>query len=95
MQEWHVDGVKKASVNTFGAFDNVVEGVLDTDLWAPTVPTSPTSGEMILYGQNWTSGIHIFVTNRDSSLSGYDGAYIMAVKIGSEYRPMWMGCQGT
>ena len=95
MQEWHVDGVKKASVNTFGAFDNVVEGVLDTDLWAPTGPTSPTSGEMILYGQNWTSGIHIFVTNRDSSLSGYDGAYIMAVKIGNEYRPMWMGCQGT
>ena len=95
MQEWHVDGVKKASVNTFGAFDNVVEGVLDTDLSAPTGPTSPTSGEMILYGQNWTSGIHIFVTNRDSSLSGYDGAYIMAVKIGNEYRPMWMGCQGT
>jgi len=95
MQEWHVDGVMKASVNTFGAFDNVVEGVLDTDLSAPTGPTSPTSGEMILYGQNWTSGIHIFVTNRDSSLSGYDGAYIMAVKIGTEYRPMWMGCQGT
>jgi len=95
MQEWHVDGVMKASVNTFGAFDNVVEGVLDTDLWAPTTPTAPTSGEMILYGQNWSSGIHVFVTNRDSSLSGYDGAYIMAVKIGNEYRPMWMGCQGT
>ena len=93
MQEWHVDGEVKASVNTFGAFDNVLEGVLDEDLWAPTAPTSPTSGEMILYGQNWTSGVHIFVTNRDSSLSGYNGAYIMAVKIGHEYRPMWMGCQ--
>ena len=58
MQEWHVDGVtKKASANTFGAFDNVVEGVLDTDLSAPTSSNSPTSGEMILYGQNWTSGI--------------------------------------
>ena len=30
-----MDGVMKASVNTFGAFDNVVEGVLDTDLSAP------------------------------------------------------------
>jgi hypothetical protein len=95
IQEWHSDGEMSASVNKFGAFDNVLEGVLTQDLWAPAAPNLPTSGMATIYNNNWTSGINIWVTNRDSSLSGYNGAYMMVIKMNlSEYRPIWMGCQG-
>ena len=30
---------------------------------------------MIYTAKKLSSGIHVFVTNRDSSLSGYDGVY--------------------
>ena len=95
IQEWHSDGEMSASVNKFGAFDNVLEGVLTQDLWAPAAPHLPTSGMATVYNNNWTSGINVWVTNRDSSLSGYNGAYMMVVKMNlSEYRPIWLGCQG-
>tara|TARA_A100001201_G_scaffold10513_1_gene14758 strand:- start:1597 stop:5985 length:4389 start_codon:yes stop_codon:yes gene_type:complete len=100
-QEWHVDGIKVASVNKFGAFDNIIEGQLTGNLSAPADSANPTSGELIIYDAGfadgayyWNSGERIWIHNRDSSLSGNTGAYCMVAKIGYEYRPIWMGCQG-
>jgi len=76
----------------------LIEGVLVSALTAPPTPTSPTTSTMkVRYGSTWIddgSG-NKTVTNRDPSLSGVTGAYIIAILIGDEFRPIWIGCSNA
>ena len=94
IQEWYVDSHRAAAVNIYGAFDNVVEGTLLGTLFPAAAAASPTSGEIQLYGSGWQStGASVWIHNRDTTGSGNVGAYVMAIKINDEYRPIWVGCQ--
>jgi hypothetical protein len=63
----------------------LIEGVANSNISKPNNVNSSTYGQIkTLQGENVT--IH----NRDTNLSIKQGDYIIAIKIGTEYRPIWV-----
>jgi len=97
IQTWYCDGNLMASLDCDGNFDtagtsNIVEGKLHTALIEATSITEPSTAELTPLVDNAYLGHQITITNRDKDLYGVVGAYVIVQKIGSEYRPIWVGC---
>ncbi len=99
IQTWYCDDVLVASLDCEGNFSSdgggsfTVEGfVNDTDLQSSASMAVPTSGKLSLYNAGVATGNEVYVTNRDSTLTINNGTYVVASKIGSEYRPTWVAC---
>lgn len=98
VQTWYCDDTLVASVDCNGVYTNhsgggtadlVVEGVLTGPLAAGNYSNPTSSHQQTL---NLRGGGTVTITNRDSSLTGDSGAYVVAIKIGDEYRPLWVSC---
>lgn len=93
IQTWYCDDTLVASVDCDGVYKShtntglIVEGTLNGSLSAGDY-TTPSTQILTLRG-----GGTVTVSNRDSGLTGLMGAYVVAIKIGSEYRPIWVGAQ--
>ena len=86
----------------------MVEGVLSADLQKPVNTESPTTASVELYRSingEWTGGKprkgpdgqsgateEIVLVNRDTSLEARAGAYVLAVRINYEWRPLVVTC---
>jgi hypothetical protein len=71
---------------------NNIEGLMDTAITGGTM-VSPASGRMSIYEDGTNTGTDVYVTNRDSSLTGVPaGTYVVAIRLKTEYRPTWVGC---
>ena len=99
IQTWYCDDVLVASLDCEGNFSSggggsfTIEGfVSDTDLQSSASMAVPTSGKLSLYNAGVATGNEVYVTNRDSTLTINNGTYVVASKIGSEYRPTWVAC---
>lgn len=98
IQTWYCDDELVASIDCQGNFETngsnlVVEGILAGNLSAPA--NSATGSETALvdvYKDGVSTGEQITITNRDKSLTANAGVFVVAQKIGSEYRPVWVGC---
>lgn len=78
----------------------VVEGFLDGALAASTGNgTTEATATLSLFGgsgANWgDTGRNVTVTNRSDSLSGASGAFVIAIKVSGEWRPIWIDCDST
>ena len=98
VQTWYCDDTLVASVDCNGVYTNhggggtadlVVEGVLAGPLAAGNYSNPTASHQQTL---NLRGGGTVTITNRDSSLTGDSGAYVVAIKMGDEYRPLWVSC---
>lgn len=98
IQAWYCDDTLVASVGCDGKFDSAkttffIEGLLaDNDLSAAASLASPVSGLMNVYENGVDIGEQIYVTNRDGNLTMNNGTYVVAGKLGAEYRPLWVSC---
>lgn len=99
IQTWYCDDVLVASLDCEGNFSSdgggsfTIEGfVSDTDLQSSASMSVPTSGKLSLYNAGVATGNEVYITNRDSTLTINNGTYVVASKIGSEYRPTWVAC---
>jgi hypothetical protein len=97
VQAWYCDDVLVASLDCNGIFSSdtssaFVEGKLDGPLSAAGGINSPTSGVLSVYVDGVDTGDSIMVTNRDSTLSAASNSYVVAIRMGSEYRPTWVSC---
>ena len=45
-----------------------------------------------VYKDGAFTGEELTIHNRDASLTAAGGVFIVVQKIGSEYRPVWVGC---
>ena len=71
-----------------------VEGIL-FDNFGPATINSPSSGLLTVYENGISAGRSVYVTNRDSNLTGNSmkaNTYVVAIKLGNEYRPIWVSC---
>jgi hypothetical protein len=95
------DGVPFAEYTNFDPADPnkttsriYVEGYLQSSITTPSSATSPTSARMKVKDKNWNDEeFEILVVNRDTTLSIHNGAYVIAILINGEYRPIWSSCQ--
>jgi hypothetical protein len=97
IQTWYCDDVLVASLDCEGNFSSdrggsfTIEGFISgTDLQSSASMAVPTSGKLSLYNAGVATGNEAYVTNRDSTLTINNGTYVVASKIGSEYRPTWV-----
>ena len=70
-----------------------VEGILAGALAKPNSISSATSALLTVYENGISAGRSVYVTNRDSKLGAIAiGTYVVAIKLGNEYRPIWVSC---
>jgi hypothetical protein len=99
VQSWFCDDVLVASMDCEGNLyagsgnvANTIEGLMDTAITGGTMAV-PASGRMSIYEDGTNTGDDIYITNRDSSMTGVlIGAFVVAIRIKTEYRPTWVGC---
>jgi len=97
IQTWYCDDTLVASLDCDGVFssDNsslFVEGIIDSPITVAANINSPTTTTLSVYVAGVDSGDNVTLTNRDASLSATSSSYVVAIKIGSEYRPVWVSC---
>jgi hypothetical protein len=88
--------VTSSGLNTLtGRFNSlIVEGYV-TDRIAPPQQNQKTSGYLITKNNSWDNDIAVQIFNRDHTLDIHAGAYVIAMKINNEYRPIWISEKNT
>jgi hypothetical protein len=69
-----------------------VEGILAENFTPVTGIAIPQSGLLTVYENGISAGRSVYVTNRDSKLNLVVNTYVVAIKLGNEYRPIWVSC---
>ena len=77
--------------------NSFVEGYINEEIDAPQSAENPTTGTLYLRNKNW---IHIpsnrvTLVNRDVTSKIHSGAYVIAIRINDEYRPLWISASDT
>lgn len=67
-----------------------IEGYITSEIKSPSNPSVPTSGYLISKDSNWMNQSSFLIINRDTTSIIHSGAYVIAIKINNEYRPMWI-----
>ena len=73
--------------------NSFVEGYTASPIPAPTAPNSPTQGVLQVRNKNWVVTGEVILTNRDTTSNIHQGAYVIAIKINDEYRPLWISAK--
>jgi hypothetical protein len=68
----------------------LVEGYVTTEIKAPTIATFPTNGVLVTKNNSWANAHSVTITNRDVTSPIHSGAYVIALRINNEYRPIWI-----
>ena len=99
LQSWYCNNNMVAYMNCSGNVISTtasvnplfVEGIL-FDNFGPATISSPSSGRLTVYENGISAGRSVYVTNRDSKLNLVVNTYVVAIKLGNEYRPIWVSC---
>jgi len=98
VQAWYCDDVLVASLDCDGNFasgdeaQNIEGFIVGSDLTGSATMSLPTSGKLNIYEDGVSTGREIYIKNRDPNLTINGGTYVVATKIGSDYRPVWVSC---
>lgn len=100
VQAWYCDDTLVASLdcngnlNTGGSLkpQNIEGFVSGSDLTGAATISVPTSGKLSIYEDGVATGEQIYIKNRDANLTISGGTYVLATRIGSDYRPVWVSC---
>lgn len=98
VQAWYCDDVIVASLDCDGNFttgseaQNIEGFIVGSDLTGSATMSVPTSGKLLIYEDGVSTGREIYIKNRDPNLAINGGTYVVATKIGSDYRPVWVSC---
>lgn len=68
----------------------LVEGYVSNEIKAPNSSQDPITGSMTTKTTNWQNGQTVTLTNRDTTSNIHAGAYVIAIRINNEYRPIWI-----
>jgi hypothetical protein len=73
----------------------IIEGYCQSKISAPNSSDAPTEGEIITKNQQWQNSTVYTIFNRDTTLEIHAGAYVIAIKVNNEYRPIWISSNNT
>jgi hypothetical protein len=71
----------------------LVEGYCPLKISAPINAANPTVGSLVIKNSVWADAGSVTLVNRDLNLNIPQGAYVIALKINNEYRPLWINSQ--
>ena len=103
VQAWYCDDVLVASLDCDGNFNtgaggqaqNIEGFISGSDLTGAATISVPTSGKLVVYEDGVATGEEVYIKNRDANLTISGGTYVLATKIGSDYRPVWVSCPAS
>lgn len=89
IQSWSCDDTVVGAVECDGSLSGfIIEGLLDGALAAPASISAETTATLSIYINGVDTTVNTTVTNRDPQFSASTSDYIIAMKIGGEYRPI-------
>jgi hypothetical protein len=92
----NINVVQSGLTNVNNALSSlIVEGYVNQQINAPTNSAVPTSGQLIIKNQNWNDVSNVTLVNRDTTSIIHSGAYIIAIKVNNEYKPLWISASDT
>jgi len=106
IQTWWCNGVKVAGLTCDGELEggagttgpaSLIEGLMDASLEGPATWGSKQTATMTKYkrsGDDMVADGSAVITNIDPDLDIPNSAYVIARLIGTEYRPIWVSCNG-
>lgn len=101
VQTWYCNDSLVAYMNCDGHVVNnttsinplFVEGKTTTSLAKPTGINDPKTATLAVYENGTPTGSTVTITSRDQNLGPISSnTYVVAIKLGSEYRPVWISC---
>ena len=91
-----INNIRVSGENITNAFNNlVVEGYALNTIQPPTDGSSPTNGLLKLKNSSWTDTVTIVLVNRDKNLKINKDDYVIALKVNTEYRPLWVSSESS
>jgi hypothetical protein len=72
-----------------------VEGYVQQTIQAPSNSSVPSTGIMTLKNKQWQNTSDIVISNRDTTSSIHAGAYVIAIRVNNEFRPIWISAKDT
>lgn len=101
IQSWYCNDTLVAYMNCDGNLvsntNNInslfIEGKTTSTLAKPTGINDPKTATLAVYENGVATGSSIIITSRDANLGPVaSNTYVVAIKMGSEYRPIWISC---
>ena len=71
----------------------VVEGYVIVEIPAPSNGSSPTTGTLHTKNASWVDVSEVTIVNRDTTSTIHAGAYVVAMRVNNEYRPIWISAK--
>jgi len=86
-----------ASTNTLVNYirQSFVEGYVNQQINAPASPSLPTVGVLFTKNKDWQDSEQVTIVNRDTTSTIHAGAYVIAIRVNNEYRPLWISASDT
>jgi hypothetical protein len=72
-----------------------IEGYAVSAIGAPASSQNPNSGLLQIKDRDWNTIGTQFVVNRDVTSVIHSGAYVVAMRVNNEYRPIWISASDT
>ena len=101
IQSWHNNDELVSYINSSGNFvalqgiPEVIEGFTNSQVLEPSGYAFPSSGLLTTMNTDNTTGAIYYITNRDTTLAIHANTYVVAQRIGDEYRPIHVACSGA
>ena len=70
-----------------------LEGYTPNIIASPVSPNLPTTGNLVIKNNLWETIGTQNIINRDPTLVIHSGAYVIAMKMNNEYRPIWVSAK--
>ena len=90
-----VSGVNKNTQDIETLFGFFTEGYVPNEINPPSHGSVPTTGVLNLKNANWQDVGQVTLVNRDTTSLIHAGAYVIAIKINNEFRPLWISAKDT
>ncbi len=89
--------VLQSGVNSNTNFINssFIEGYVNQQINPPSDAAIPTTGTLSLKNQNWQNLNEVTLVNRDITSTIHAGAYVIAIRVNNEFRPIWISAKDT
>jgi hypothetical protein len=78
-----------------GLASMTIEGYAASTINAPSNSQYPTSGLLQIKDRDWNTIDSKFIVNRDITSVIHSGAYVVAMRVNNEYRPVWISAADT
>ena len=73
----------------------IIEGYCRNQISPPQNGNNPTVGLLFTKNKDWEDSGEVYLVNRDTTSVIHSGAYVIAIRVNNEYRPLWISAPDT